>query len=66
MKRMKLKPVSMPVQGLYQKSYDEKEHTVLDESMNDALSIRMFENLKMALFFSRIQNQLNDGERQNV
>jgi len=62
---MKLKPLSMPIQAMYQEPYDEKEHIVLDESMNEALNIRMFENLKMALLFSRIQNQLNDNERQH-
>lgn len=66
MKRMKIKPASMPLHTLYQNSYNEKEPVSLDESMNESLSIRMFENLKMALLFSRIQNQVNDNEHQNL
>ncbi len=59
MKSIKLKQPSVPAATLYQRRHGERERSGVEESTNENLSARMLENLKMALFFSRVQSQMN-------
>lgn len=66
MKRMKLNRGATLFTTVYQGDGNDQGNRVNEENTNETMGFRMLENLKMALLFSRIQNQMNDNERQNV
>lgn len=62
---MKLNPETALLPTFYQgDDKDQADHSN-EESAADAMGFRMLENLKMALFFSRIQSQA-ENERPGI
>ncbi|SEL28065.1 hypothetical protein [Parapedobacter koreensis] len=63
MKRSKVSRVAAPTAAPYQRSLPVHGVIENDEYSNEMLGVRMFENMKMALFFSWIQGQMNKDKR---
>lgn len=63
MKRMKLNRETALPPTFYQGEGNDRGSRVNEENTSEIMGFRMLENLKMALLFSRIQNQAeNEGQ----
>ncbi|SFB84851.1 hypothetical protein SAMN05421747_101497 [Parapedobacter composti] len=61
MKRNKVNQVHPP--ALHHNLLHDREETAGEDKRNELAGIRMLENLKMALFFSRIQSQMGKEQK---
>lgn len=64
MKRSKINRLTAPVPTAYPRLLHDEENVENDEYSDEIPNFRMLENLKMALFFSRMQSQMNKEMQQ--
>ncbi|MBK1441592.1 hypothetical protein JHJ32_16455 [Parapedobacter sp. ISTM3] len=64
MKRSKLSRVAASTSTPYQSPLPAHEGIANDEHSNEMSGVRMFENMKMALFFSWVQSEMSKDKRE--